>query len=231
MNEKATVRRTTLLRVLAVCLSASVVWNVTSAAPPSEDVKEFVTRSYVHGVPYREAHAYGPAAVPDLVAMMNDSRFEEHWTNVVWVLGCIGDPSATGPLLEFLNSRRGEQSPSAFRAMLAVLPALGHLVRAGDRRASATLVEFTRPREKGRAATAFSYGSYRGEALHDLLARTAIQGLGIAGTPETRRTLQALRVQPGLPAEWRGNIDEAIRFNQRVEQETAERVFGAEGRP
>ena len=62
------------------------------AQAPTEDLRAFVTKWYVHGTPYAEARAYGPGAIPDLVAMLHDPEMEPHWVKVVYTLGCIGDP-------------------------------------------------------------------------------------------------------------------------------------------
>jgi hypothetical protein len=155
---------------------------------------------------------------------------EEHWTKVVWVLGCIGDSSATAPLIDFLKRQHGEVSAEVFRATLAVLPALGHLARGGDAKAFETLATFTRSGAWQDAGLAFSHRRYKEGVLGELLGRTAIQGLGIAGTAEAYAVLDSLNKSPDLPADWRDNVEEALKLNARVAQLGPDRAFSEEER-
>ena len=135
-------------RIVAVLALVALFGPVGDAIAGGDDrpvdVRTFVTRFYAHGIPYAEAKALGKAAIPELVALLKDSRMEPHWTKVVWVLGCIGDPSVTPPLLDFLKRQQGPISVDAFRAALAVLPSLGHVARGGDTAALRALARFTR---------------------------------------------------------------------------------------
>ena len=216
--------------------AVAVAVLVTLAAPrpglslpgPGVGLRSFVTAWYSHGLPYAEARAYGSAAVPELLAMLADPAMEEHWSKVVWMLGCIGDPSATGPLLDFMKRQHGEISVSAFRGVLAVLPSLGHLARAGDPTAAQALVTFTRSGDWEQRGIVFRYGRYRGEALSEVLGRTAIQGLGVAGTTEASSVLEAMSRSMALRPSWRDNVTEALQFNLRIRREGVERVYGTE---
>src|SRR5262245_47398104 len=220
-------------RVVATAIALAAVGGPLMGSPTAgrrtRDVRAFVTQWNVHGIPYREARALGARAVPELVSMLGDPGLEAHWTKVVWVLGCIGDRSATGALIDFLGRQRGEISVDTFRATLAVLPALGHLARAGDAAAFEALTSFTRP-EAGKAANlSFSYRRYTGEALREVLGRTAIQGLGIAGTPETLAVLESMNSKD-LRTDWRDNVEEAIALNTRVARLGPARAFAEEGK-
>jgi hypothetical protein len=214
----------------ALTLAALNVPTATVFAASDEgrtDVRTFVTRFYPHGIPYADAKALGARAVPELVSILKDPALEEHWTKAVWVLGCIGDSSATRPLVEFLERQHGEVSVHAFRATLAVLPALGHLARAGDAVAVQKLTSFTRPDGWKDAKLAFTYGRYRGASMGEVLGRTAIQGLGIAGTPETLVVLESLN-RVDLRPDWQDNVKEALALNARVARLGAERAFAEE---
>jgi len=222
-----------LRRIVAACalaLSGPVGMGIAADERPA-DVRTLVTRWYTHGISYAEAKAFGARAVPELVSMLKEPGMEEHWTKVVWVLGCIGDPSATGTLVEFLERQQGEVSADTFRATLAVLPALGHLARGGDTAALDTLTSFTRPGAWQEAGLAFSYGRYKGEALGEVLGRTAIQGLGIAGTPQALAVLDSMNQSADLRPDWRDNVEEAMQLNLRVSQLGAERAFTQEEKP
>jgi hypothetical protein len=218
-------------RIVAVIALSALTgpWAaVASTVERPTDVRTFVTRWYPRGIQYSDAKAFGPQAVPELVAMLKDAGMEEHQTKIVWVLGCIGDPSATSALMEFLTSQKGEVSTETFRATLAVFPSLGHLARGGDGKAFDALSRFARPGGSEPSSMAFSYRRYKGAVLGDLLGRTAVQGLGIAGTAQAQAVLDGLAQSSDLPADWRDNIDEALKLNARVVELGADRAFREE---
>lgn len=218
--------RIVLAAVVLAALSGSAMVDAAVDERPRE-VRTLVTKWYVHGISYAQARALGPQAVPELVAMLREPAMEAHWTKVVWILGCIGDRAATGPLLAFLKGQRGEVSVDTFRATLAVLPALGHLARGGDPAALEALKSFSQLDSRKRAALSFSYGRYQGEALAEVLGRTAIQGLGIAGTREALEVLDSMN-DGFLRADWKDNVEEAIALNARVLRVGPERAFAQE---
>ena len=207
----------------AVCGPSAMT---VAAGENRPDVKNLLTQWHPRGIPYAEAKAYGRQAIPELLAMLKDPALAAHWTKVVWVLGCIGDASATQPLLDFLASQQGEVSLDAFRAALAVGPALGHLAREGDARALQALQSLIAA-DGQRNGPALSYRRYRGAALDEVLARTAIQGLGLAGTPEALSVLESMNTN-ALRADWVDNVGEAIALNTLVSQLGPERAFAPE---
>lgn len=185
-------------------------------------------RWYPHGIPYAEARAYGPSAVPELVAMLQDPSMEPHWTKVIWTLGCIGDPAAVSPLMTFLKQQRGEVSVDAFRGVLAVMPALGMIAQSGDREALSIVMAYTNSRQWLPAGLYFGYQRYRGAALGEVLSRTAIQGLAVSGRTEARQLLESMNHSADLRPDWRDNVGEALRIHERINAEGAARVFGGE---
>jgi hypothetical protein len=220
-------RRIVVAAIALAAISGPLATGIASADERPADVRALVTRWYVHGIPYAEANALGAGAVPELVSMLSEPAMEEHWTKVVWVLGCIGDSSATGTLIDFLKRQQGEISADTFRAALAVPLALGHLAREGDARALETLTSFTRSDAWKEAGLAFSYGRYKGEALGEVLGRTAIQGLGIAGTPAALGVLESMN-RSDLRADWRDNVEEAMALNTLVGRVGPARAFAEE---
>jgi hypothetical protein len=224
---------TGLRRVVSAVLTLAALGGPLATGLAASDerpnARTVVTRWYSHGIPYSEARALGARAVPELVAMLKDPALEAHWTKVVWVLGCIGDSSATGPLVDFLIRQKGEDSIDVFRAALAVPPSLGHLARGGDAAALETLTRLTRPDGWKDTGVAFTYARYKGAALGEVLGRTAIQGLGIAGTPEALGVLDSLNGS-GLRPDWQDNVKEAIALNGRVARLGPARAFAEEDR-
>lgn len=208
-------------------LNASLATGLAASDERPTNVRTLVTSWYPHGIPYSEAKALGASAVPELVSMLKDPAQEEHWTKVVWVLGCIGDAAATGPLIDFLKRQKGEVSVNTFRAALAVPPALGHLTRGRDAVALETLTSFTRPDAWEETGITFTYLRYKGAALGEVLGRTAIQGLGIAGTPEALAVLESLS-RSDVRSDWQDNVKEAMALNDRVGRLGAARAFSEE---
>jgi hypothetical protein len=220
-------RRIVAAAITLAALSVPVASGLAASDERQSDVRRVVTRWNSHGIPYAEARALGVRAIPELAAMLKDPAMEPHWTKVVWVLGCIGDSSATAPLVDFLKRQKGEVSVDVFRATLAVLPALGHVARGGDAAALATLTAFTQPDAWKESGLSFTYARYSGPALGEVLARTAIQGLGIAGTPETLGVLHSLNTSTLRP-DWQDNVQEAIALNSRVARLGPARAFAEE---
>ena len=211
--------------VLTMSTAVASSGLVMAAQNDATDLRTFITQTYGHGVPYHAARAYGPQAVPELVAMLDDSSLEPHWSKVVFTLGAIGDPSAVQPLQSFLKHQRGEVSRGAFQAMLAVPPALGCIANGGDPAAFKTLLRLSKPgSDKG--GVKGSYRHYRGAAMKEVLGRMAIQGLGITGTAEASRVLDVMRADRRLRSDWRDNVTEASALATRVQHEGLDRILG-----
>jgi hypothetical protein len=218
------------MRIPLMVLAGAAVALLATAQPVRAqdrlpDIETFVRLAYVHGVPFEMARAYGPEAVPRLVGFLENPVFEPHWVNVVYTLGYIGDERALEPLIAFLERQRGEITPQAFRAVLGVMPALGHLAREGSDRALEVLSEFLQTGQIDGDDPGFSYAIYVEEALVEVLGRLTIQGLGISGRPEALDLLTTLQ-SADLRPDWEDNVDEALVLNRRVAREGAARVFG-----
>jgi hypothetical protein len=201
-----------------------------SAAGParSQPATEMVQRIYVHGVPSESARALGPAAVPELVALLGDPELDEFRMNIVATLGYIGDPAAIDPLMEFVRGLNGEISVHTFRAVLTTFQALGHLSQAGDARALQLLIDGSDEAHWASAGLSFSYRVYRDERLGEVLGRMSVQGLGISGRPEAYRALRDL-ASGDLREDWYDNVGEAMELNGRVAVEGARAVFSEVG--
>jgi HEAT repeat protein len=211
--------------VLTMSAAVASAGLAMAAGNDSTDLRTFITQTYGHGVPYHDARAYGPQAVPELLSMLGDSSLEPHWSKVVFTLGAIGDPSAVQPLQSFLKHQRGEVSRNAFQAMLAVPPALGCIANGGDPAAFDTLLRLAKL-GNAKGVVKGSYRRYRGTAMKEVIGRMAIQGLGITGTAEASRVLEGMRTDRRLRNDWRDNVDEASALATRVQREGLDRILG-----
>jgi hypothetical protein len=196
-----------------------------AAQVPSMDLRTFVTAQHIHGLPYAEAHAYGPRAVPELVAMLKDPSLEPHWTNIVATLGCIGDASAVQPLMDFMKRQHGTISADVFRAVLSVLTAIGQIAYHGDPAALKIITDFADPGAYKSYGIDFVYGRYHGDALGEILARMDIRALGESGRPEALALLKGMRNDLALRKERRDNVTEAIDINEKMSRLGPEKVF------
>lgn len=214
------------LQSVVVLAAITSLWGSPAPPRPQLDVERFVSKWYVEGIPYREARAYGPIAVPRLLALLGEPRMEPYQVNVITTLGFIGDSSATSPLLRFLTGQRGEISNDRFQALLAVLPALGHIAQGTDRTAFRAIVDFAKRNPRRGQPPRFSYQKYRGELLVSVIKETAIQALGISGQPDARRVLEMIMRDANLSPALRNNVQEALDLNRRVQRDGPDRVFG-----
>src|SRR5438445_12922083 len=86
---------------------------------PPQEVKQFVSQTFIHGVPYELASKYDSKQVPELLAMLGNPQEEANWPNVVVVLGIIGDPQAVEPLIAFAAKGEGTLSHPQYIAKIS----------------------------------------------------------------------------------------------------------------
>lgn len=217
------------LRALALALVACAA--VPAAAQPADastDARAFVTQLYFEGVPYLEARALGPEALPELYAVLADPSLQTYWANTVGTIGYIGSPDSVDPLLDFLRGLEGDVSVSAFRAALQVFPSIGTLHGAGSPKALDVLMVFSgdvRPEDEG---LRFRYGPYEGERLGETLGRMAVLGLGWSGTEAAAAHLRSLR--SSAPTALAPQIDRALALNDQIRLQGMEAVFAPSDR-
>lgn len=166
--------------------------NLTAQAV---DIREFVRRTYIHGLPYEEASRYGPSVVPALLAMLDAPGEEPHWTNIVAVLGIVGDDRVVKPLQDFASEGVGELSHPQYRAKNSVPVALGYLGhKTGNREALDYLLASLDPNVwDGRG---FAWASpYHPTTLerNEHLTEMAIIGLALSGRPRAGDALGSLQ--------------------------------------
>jgi HEAT repeat protein len=218
------VRLAGALLILAMATCAAPVY----AKSERVDLRTFVTSWYVHGLPCGQAHAYGPEAVPELVAMLDDPVLEPHWTKVVATLGCIRDASAVEPLMAFLQRQQGEVSADAFRASLGVLLAIGQIAAGGDKTALAIVTDFVHSDGCAEHGVGLAYARYRDDALSEVMGRMAINALGLSGRPQALALLKRMGNDPTLRSDWLDNVEEAITLNERVRSLGPTKAFAEE---
>ena len=108
--------------------------DVAAAQPaetgPGQDIKDYIRQLFIHGIPYEEVTSkYDSTVVPTLLGMLADPQEEAYWVNIVVVLGMLGDERFVDSLITFIKEPAGgTTSPARFKAKVAAITALGHLV-------------------------------------------------------------------------------------------------------
>lgn len=144
------------------------------------DVVSFVRQVYVHGTPMGFATRFDRSPrIPQLLAMLRDSREQQSWGNIVAVLGMIGDRRVAGPLMDFVSQHntRGKDWEDV-RVLTSAMMGLGYLANhTGDRDVLAFL-------DRARSAQFWADA-----ALAEELAFSASIGLALSGTSQGRQSL------------------------------------------
>lgn len=156
-------------------------------------VRDFVSRVYIHGVPFEQAKQYRTVEdVKKLAAILGDHSQERYWPNVVTTLGMIGTREASQQLVAFLGHGEGKLSPDAFRAKTTALIAMGYVLGQSGRQSTLDyLAERADPESWSNAM--WSAPSTSDTKERDLiLARSAVAALGLSGDPKAEPVLRDL---------------------------------------
>ncbi len=165
------------------------------------DVKDFVRRVFIQGVPYNSASKYNVSDVPVLLGMLRDPANEQHWSNIVVTLGIIGDTSVVAPLISFIESDEGEDAltDEHYKAKASAVMSLGYVInKTGNPQALTYLRESLDPQawtKRGVDGLA-SFQASTAERNTDL-SKHALLGLALSGHPKAAEALGALQ-QPAL---------------------------------
>lgn len=172
---------------------------------------------YFHGIPWTAGERLGPADVELLGRALRDPDDKPYWRNAVWLLGVVAGPAAVDELIAFQERQEGEVDSETFQTLLQVNQALGLAARQPGSRALDYLSEGRTPAVWG-ARARWSYRGVEGRARNLLLLKLAINGLGLAGTEEARRSLEALEreLDPETRRICRSNLDEALARNAEI---------------
>ena len=172
------------------------------------DVREFVSRHWVEGVPWELAAQYTEKDARLLLDwLVNEpEKHEEFLTQIVSTLGHIGSEIAVQPMIDFVQAPRSGRA--VFNAKNTALLRLGDLAnRSGSRTALDFLARIAGDMEAARAlaapqaATETMMAAKAGQdvvapGLDTLAAELAVSatfGLALAGTAMSQQTVEALR--------------------------------------
>jgi len=153
-----------------------------------------VRQFYVHGVPYERASRYDASVVPTLLKMLQESKEQDHWPNIVVTLGMIGDDSAVEPMIAFIErSKKGALNRSQRRAKTAAVMSLGYLVeKSGSQRALDYLTTTLNP--PAPAVGAGPFAATTAEQDEDL-SKYAVMGLALSGNRRAAAALKSIQAR------------------------------------
>lgn len=219
-----------------VGLMTGLILSVQAAAQPNVapmPIQEFVGQQFVHGVPYEDVVAYGPAVVPELIAVLRDPQREAHWANAAVMLAMIGDPQGVDAVLAFVREPGpGALTPYREWARGNAVLALGYAANGGRNGAALRYLEegiepgaWARRGVRGaqaRPRAPMADADYEEEdggfSADAWLTNQAVVGLALSGAPEARRALERLRAAPGRPAHETARLDALLSEHAKVAQ-------------
>jgi hypothetical protein len=183
-------------RVLGILPAVIFAVACQGAAPQSQlntRVRDFVTPTYVHGVPYDDARALGPQALPILEQLLRDPSMVRHRRNIIITIGMIGTPAAQPVLITFVQNGSGELSAQEVSLRVDALLALGYAANT-----STDLSELTYLRNgldnASWAAPRVQWTLPGGASPAARLRLQAINSLGLTGKPQADQALVQLQV-------------------------------------
>jgi hypothetical protein len=212
----------------AVASASAAVPAPASDAPSLDalptDVRQFVRQTFIHGVPYEQATKYSPDVVPTLVEMLKDRAEEPYWSNILVVLGIIGEKRGIDEMILFVERDRGKISAAHYRAKTSAIMSLGYaLNKTGSRKELDYLTSGIDPKVwSTRAGSNLApYQKTTDERDHDF-AKYAIMGLALSGHPDAARALRSLQqpVENEAQRKFRDQVSdlvaEALKEHQKV---------------
>lgn len=133
---------------------------------------------------------FGPTALPDLTAMIEDPGMAGYGGNIINAIGVVGGEEGVAFLIRFLEERFvGEVTGDMWNALTSVPLALGTEARMGSRKAFAYLVEHHKPSQWRQAGLKWWCKAYNGELLYRSLCRQVWRAFLLVGAPECREVL------------------------------------------
>jgi hypothetical protein len=194
-------------------------------------LQEFVSRGFVHGVPYEEAVAYGPSAVPELISILRDPQQESNWSVAATMLAMLDDPRGVDAVIEFIEKSNATdpRSERAWARRNAVL-SLGYSAGRGNKKTMRYLQESLEPdiwkKRNLRGAQGARPTLVKTEEddveiseevdLDEELTEMAVAGLALTGKPEARKAMDAYARAPGRNARQKTLVAELLPEHAKI---------------
>jgi hypothetical protein len=204
-----------------------------------ETVRAFVRQTYIEGIPFNEVKRMSPSlALPVLIKMLDDSREEQYWTNIVVTLGMLGDSRAVAPLINFItrSEERSELSPPQAVAKTSAVMSLGYIINKTIKGQALTfLAEGVDPQVWENRNIQWSSSFYPSmRERNNQLATMSILGLAISGRPEAEKILrdlqhpapdsQSMAVRQRLPG-IENVIEDAVKEHAKISRDGLQKYY------
>ena len=192
-----------------------------AAASGGLSLDEFLAGDFFSGVPYAEAAAYGQAAVPELIQVLQNPVRQQSWSVAATMLAMIAEPEGVNAVVSFIERPPEPAITPQFRwARSNAVLALGYA--ANNQRSMQALNYLVESLEPGvwsargiQTAPDAETGDYETESGEGL-TESAILGLALSGTMEGKAAIEVYRNSPMRTAQQRDMADAALVEHARV---------------
>jgi len=158
--------------------------------PAQQTVQGFVKAIYAEGVPYQQARAFGPAAVNELLTLLNDPSMADARSNIVVTLGMIGGDKAEDELRQLVARGTGKLTQPEFTLRLNAQMALGYAANVA--KTIVTLDYLIASLQSGVWDSRVSWQPPNGGSPFPRLRERSIMALGLSGKPQAGNALEQL---------------------------------------
>lgn len=118
-----------VIPLLYLLLVAVIGWG--QANKEKVNIKDFVSKTYIHGLPYKQVKSYGSEVLPVLEKLLYDPSYAKYKSNVVLCIGIIGKADGFSILKTYFYKHQGEMDYATFISLLVTLPSIGHVAQKG----------------------------------------------------------------------------------------------------
>ena len=178
-------------------------------------------RHYFHGLPYAQAASFDASVVPTLLEMLSSEEDEQYYSNIVVMLGIVGDDEVFDELQSFVSADGGELSYDRFRAASSAVISLGYLAnRAGSDQAIDYLAGGLQPDNWNDRLPWTSPYHENADSRNSDFTQASIIGLALSGRESGMAALRSLTPGGGgvMPVGAEGVLSEALEAHREIDQ-------------
>ncbi len=203
--------------------AASAIAGKYRSAGRMVTIREFVLRTYAHGLPLDKALEYSEKDATELVELLSQSKYAEYHGNIALALGIIGRKSAIEPLKSYITKHQHKRSWLYYRGRGSALVAIGYLAATTKDR---SIIEFLSGISERYFDLSKIMNRKRKVDRNFILRnadRFAVKGLGVSGSPlaaehlnRVRQMLEEAGIRPSDGGDHSRLVLEAITTNKKI---------------